>query len=86
MHYVEIRKNKHAYKVLLLIRDIFNDVNAVPEMNFGDFDAIDLEEENEWEEILNETDDLMNFMDYSDMLSFDISHIQNINQEIPEIG
>ena len=71
-----------------LIREIFDDVDDVPEMSFNNLDAVDLEaeEENEWEEVFNETDDWMNVMDYSDagMSSFDISYIENIGQERPE--
>ena len=86
MQYVEIWRKEHAYKVLLLIREIFDDIDDVPEMSFNNSDAVDLEEENEWEEVLNETGDWMNVMDYSDagMSSFDISYIENVGQELPE--
>ena len=84
MQYIEIWRKERAYKALL-IREIFDDV---PEMSFNNSDAVDLEEEeeNEWEEVLNETDDWMNVMNYSDagMSSFDISYIENVGQELPE--
>ena len=63
-------------------------LDDVPEMSFNNSDAVDLEEEeeNEWEEVLNETDNWMNVMDYSDagMSSFDISYIENVGQELSE--
>ena len=43
MQYVEIWRKEHAYKVLLLIREIFDDVDDVPEMSFNNSDAVDLE-------------------------------------------
>ena len=86
MSHVEIWKKEHALKVLLLLNEVFHDIDPLPEVHFdADADVEDLDDEDDWDGMMDISLDSIQSMDI-DISSFDISHTESIGEDFPKIA
>ena len=72
MSHVEIWKKEHAVNVILLLNEVFHDIDPLPEVHF---DADD------WDGTMDISLDSIQSMDI-DVSSFDISHTESIAEDV----